>query len=255
MSSICTNQAIRVGVLTDEQLRMEGLASIFEKHLSNGYAPLIPVFGEFVELLSDLQLLYVIVDLNTYSIGVETVKAIYCRRPDMRLIVIGPEGDDKLIMDIILAGARAYLDVTASPQRVRQAIDVVISGSIWAPLPLLSQLIDQRLATASDVSLTSAPPRLTDRERQVLELILTACPNREIARRLGIEEGTVQGHVGRLMRKTGVDNRIGLLMSASNPALLETAEIRESRRDDRRHVERRRVERQESDRRQGDRRQ
>jgi len=46
-------------------------------------------------------------------------------------------------------------------------------------------------------------PRLTARERQVMDLILLARSNREIARELGIEERTVKAHVGRLMRKTG----------------------------------------------------
>jgi hypothetical protein len=53
--------------------------------------------------------------------------------------------------------------------------------------------------------------------------------NREIASHLGIEERTVVAHVGRLMRKTGADNRINLLMRASNPALLQASGIRDRR--------------------------
>jgi DNA-binding CsgD family transcriptional regulator len=57
---------------------------------------------------------------------------------------------------------------------------------------------------------------LTAREKEVLELILQAQSNREIARQLGIEERTVKAHVGRLMRKTGADNRVELTMHAMN---------------------------------------
>ena len=59
-------------------------------------------------------------------------------------------------------------------------------------------------------------PQLTARERQVMDLILLARSNREIARELGIEERTVKAHVGRLMRKTGAENRIDLSMRALN---------------------------------------
>ena len=118
---------------------------------------------------------------------------------------------------------------------MHQAVEVVTSGSIWAPRRLLSTLID-RLLGASDGSLTNAPPRLTERERQVLDLILQAYPNREIARELGIEERTVQAHVGRLMRKTGTENRLDLLMRASNPALLKVAGFSDRRLGDRRHL-------------------
>jgi DNA-binding NarL/FixJ family response regulator len=238
MSSIRKDEPIRVGVFTDEPLRLEGLARIFEDRSSKDHASLIPVMGRLDELLSDFKLRFLVMDLNSASDGMKTVEAIRSNRPEIRLIVIGPEGDDDLIKDLILAGARAYLDLKASPEVVRQAVEEVTSGSIWAPRRLLSQLID-RLLESSDTSLTNAPPHLTDRERQVLELILTARSNREIARQLGIEEHTVQAHVGRLMRKTGASNRIELLMRTSNPALLQAAGIRERRQGDRRRSDRR----------------
>ena len=59
-------------------------------------------------------------------------------------------------------------------------------------------------------------PQLTAREHEVLELILKAQSNREIAARLGIEERTVRAHLARLMRKAGVDNRIKLSMTAQH---------------------------------------
>jgi DNA-binding NarL/FixJ family response regulator len=149
----------------------------------------------------------------------ETLETIRRARPAIRLIVIGPPGDDELVLDSIVAGARAYLDSAAGPDTVRQAIEVVASGSIWAPRRLLSKLID-RLLKVPDTSLTNAPLHLTDRERQVLELILMARSNREIARQLGIEERTVKAHVGRLMRKTGAENRIELSMRALNLSLV-----------------------------------
>jgi DNA-binding NarL/FixJ family response regulator len=92
---------------------------------------------------------------------------------------------------------------------VRRAIHVVISGNIWVPRRVLCKLID-RLLKVSDSSLANAPPQLTPREKQVIELILLARSNREIARNLGIRIQTVTAHVGRLMRKTGTFNRINL---------------------------------------------
>jgi DNA-binding NarL/FixJ family response regulator len=233
MSLIRNVDPIRVGVLTDEPLRLEGLASIFEHNPGEACAQLIPVAGKMDELLSDSTLEYMVVDLNSSSQSLRTVDDIRLKRPQMRLIVIGPENNDKLVLESIMAGARAYLDLKASPEIVHHAFEVVTSGCIWAPRRLLSTLID-RLQGTSDGSLTNEPPRLTERERQVLGLILQAYSNREIAGELGIEESTVQAHVGRLMRKTGAEHRLDLLMRASNPALLEAAGI-----SDRRHIDRR----------------
>lgn len=238
MSLICGDDPIRVGVLTDEPMRVAGLTGIFDDHTGEGYVPLAPVFGGLEELLADTPLTYLVVDLNAFSNRVGIVAAIRRRRPDMRLIVLGQEGNDSLIMDLILAGARAYLDLNVGPQIVRHAVEEVINGTIWAPRRLLTLLVD-RLLQASDTSLTNTQAHLTDREQQVLDLILTARSNREIARELGIAEQTVQAHVGRLLRKTGAENRIDLLMHASNPELLEASGIHERRQGDRRRSERR----------------
>jgi DNA-binding NarL/FixJ family response regulator len=235
MCSTRTSEPIRVGVLTDAPLHQEGIASIFEDRPGGGSAPLDPVNGTLDELLSDTKLVFLVVDLHSISDGLETLEAIHRRRPDMMLIVIGPVGNDELVLESIMAGARAYVDSKASPHIVGQAIEVVISGSIWAPRRLLSKLIDW-LLRATDTSLTNAPPRLTDRERHVLDLIQTARSNREIAHELGIEERTVQAHVSRLMHKTGAVNRIDLLMRTSSPSLLQAVGIKHRRQGDRRQT-------------------
>jgi DNA-binding NarL/FixJ family response regulator len=233
MSVKCNPAPIQIGLITDEPMRLEGLTSILELPAQEGHPQLVPVTGSMEELLIGTKLEYLFVDLNSSSVGLETLETIRRARPGLRLIVIGPSGNDELVLDSIIAGARAYLDLHAGPEMVRQAIDVVTSGSIWAPRRLLSKLID-RLLTTHDGSLTNSSAHLTDRERQVLELILQARSNREIAGELGIEERTVKAHVGRLMRKTGADNRIELSMRALNGSIVPGIGFAERRRVERR---------------------
>jgi DNA-binding NarL/FixJ family response regulator len=209
---------VYIGLVSEEPLRLEGLLSIFDQPASDGHSPLLPVTGSLAEMLSRPALEYLVIDMHSSSSGLAILDTIRRARPSLRLIVIGPEGNDELVLESIVAGARAYLDLTADVAMVRQAIEVVTSGSIWAPRRLLSKLID-RLLKVPDSSLTNAAPRLTAREKEVLDLILQARSNREIARQLGIEERTVKAHVGRLMRKTGADNRIELSMRTLNRPL------------------------------------
>jgi DNA-binding NarL/FixJ family response regulator len=202
---------VYVGLVSDEPIRLAGLVSIFDQPAEEGHAPLLPITGGLAEMLARTTLEFLVIDMHSSSGGLAILDTIRRARPSLRLIVIGPEGNDELVLESIIAGARAYLDLTADIAMVRQAIEVVTGGSIWAPRRLLSKLID-RLLKVPDSSLTNAAPRLTAREREVLDLILQARSNREIARQLGIEERTVKAHVGRLMRKTGADNRIELSM-------------------------------------------
>ena len=204
---------IHIGLVADEPMRLAGLVSIFEDQREEGPAKLVPITGTLPELLAGPDLEYLVIDLSAVSGGMDTLELIRKRRPDIRLIVIGPEGNDEIVLNSIIAGARAYLDLSAGPQMIWTAIHAVTDGSIWAPRRLLSKLID-RLLNGRDTSLTNGNPKLTSREQQVLDLILTASSNREIASQLGIEERTVKAHVGRLMRKAGVENRIELSMRA-----------------------------------------
>jgi len=220
---------IRIGLVADEPIRLAGLASIFDQPAQAAHAQLLPVIGSMTELLAMESLKYLVVDLHSSAGGFKSLDTIRHSRPDIKLIVIGPGGDNELIMKAIVFGARAYLDQKAGPLVVHAAIEVVTDGSIWAPRRLLSQLIDRLLQTSDASAVASTPqlektrpaaPRLTARERQVLELIMKAHSNREIASKLGIEERTVRAHLARLMRKAGVDNRIKLSMSARDLFML-----------------------------------
>jgi DNA-binding NarL/FixJ family response regulator len=210
---------IRIGVVAVEPIRLAGLTSIFDLPAEQGQPQFSPVVSTLPELLADQTLGYLVFDLHSSADGLEALESVRRLRPKLRLIVIGPEGDEELVLSSIVAGARGYLDLTADPEVVRRALNVVTAGSIWAPRRLLSRLID-RLLNVPDTSLTNPDPQLTTREQQVLELILLARSNREIATHLGIEERTVKAHVNRLKKKTGADNRIKLMMSGLNRPVL-----------------------------------
>jgi DNA-binding NarL/FixJ family response regulator len=213
---------IRIGILAVEPIRVAGLASIFDQPAQPGQAQLVPVIGSLEELLGSSTIEYVVADLHSSPDSLEILETVRSTRPDVRLIVIGPEGDDELVFKSIMAGARAYLGLSAGPDLMRKAIEVVTSGSIWAPRQLLSRLID-RLLHVPPAMHVAPNPQLTPREEQVLKLIMMARSTREIARQLGIEQRTVKSYIARLMRKTGADNRVKLSVSVISYTLLAEA--------------------------------
>lgn len=210
---------IRIGILAAEPIRVAGLASIFDLPEQPTHGRLLPVVVGIEELIASPDIEYVVVDLNATQNNFGILEAVRNARPQVRLIVIGPEEDDELVIKAIVAGARAYLGRTSGPTAVKRAIEVVTAGSIWAPRHLLSRLIDQLLQSPHSVS-ASPKPQLTPREEQVLKLILNAQSTREIARQLGIEQRTVKAYVAKLMHKAGVDNRVKLSTSALSRLVL-----------------------------------
>ena len=215
MQVISGTTCTRVGLISTEPIRLMGLISAFEDH------PTIRIhLGEIDTLLEDRSLHYLILDVSYNCLWLEMQSKVRKLRPDMSQIVLGPAGDEELVLRSILAGGRAYLDSKCGPLAVRQAVESVIQGCIWAPRRVLTKLIDRLLSQGQ----TCAPlpvPTFSPRERQVLDLIMTACSNREIAEELGIEERTVKAYVANLMRKTGSYNRVLLSVSATQNAMRE----------------------------------
>lgn len=206
---------IRVGLIPTGPIRLMGLLSAFEDH------PFIRIhLGEIDTLLDDRSLHYLILDVSSDPLWPEMQAEVRRIRPDVRQILLGPAGDEELVLRSITAGGRAYLDTNCGPLAVRQAVESVIQGCIWAPRRVLTKLID-RLLSQGPVVVPLPLPTFSPREQQVLDLIMTACSNREIAVELGIEERTVKAYVATLMRKTATYNRVSLSVQATQSAMRE----------------------------------
>ena len=204
----------RVGLISTAPMRLAGLYGAFEDH---PYVQI--VFGDLEGILADLTLKFLILDVCCGKTELGFHSRTQELRPDMRRIVLGPAEDDEAILRYLEGGARAYLDLNAGPLAVRQAVEAVTEGLIWAPRRVLSKLIDRLMNRRMEVIVPRAKPTFSPRERQVLDLIMTASSNREIASELGIEERTVKAYVASLMRKTGVDNRVSLSVMAVQGSL------------------------------------
>ncbi|MGC2400154.1 MAG: response regulator transcription factor [Acidobacteriaceae bacterium] len=198
---------LRVALIEPEPIRVQGFITLFQDHPRIEF-----VVFELAQFLADQEFKLALIGLDGERLTLSMVGTIHGLRPDARLVVMGPDADDEMILQAISSGAKAYLEASATPQQVEQAIAIVNQGSIWAPRRVLSVFVDRATKTARPTPPASA--QFTTRETEVLKLLVAARSNREIARALGIEERTVKAHVAKLMRKVGVENRIALSIYA-----------------------------------------
>ena len=151
----------------------------------------------------------------------DLVASLRSSRPEMRIVVTGSGATDETILKALAAGAKGYVDEAAPAADFMMAVRVVHSGSVWAPRRVLSMFIER--VTSHSTIFPATKVIFTDRERQVLELLVGGSSNREIGAVLLIEERTVKAHVAKLMRKVGVQNRIALSIHAITHSLVRTA--------------------------------
>lgn len=116
--------------------------------------------------------------------------------PQARVIVFSSYGGDENVRRSLEAGARAYLFKSSPRAELLEAIRKVHSGDVYLPRDVAAEL-------ARHVS----RPGLTERELEVLRLIIGGRSNKEIASELAISEITVKRHCGHLFQKLGVNDR------------------------------------------------
>jgi DNA-binding NarL/FixJ family response regulator len=204
-----------VGIVATEPIRLAGLVSAFEGHPS-----IRIVTGEVDALLRDLSIDCLILDVRDAPVRIEMQLLVKRIRPGMRQLVMGPAAGDETILRAITVGGHGYVDGSGGPYAVRLATESVLSGCIWASRKVLSTLIE-RLLHQQGPALALAAVILSPRERQVLDLIMLARSNREIAAELSIEERTVKAYVANLLRKTGAENRVSLSVQATQDSMRE----------------------------------
>jgi DNA-binding NarL/FixJ family response regulator len=192
-------RADRIGVVATDPMRVLGLKAIFPQidvvHLSAPGA------------LGETNLALVLIDAECTSHLFELIATFRHLRPNQKLLVLGNETEPEYIQRVIGTGAKGYLALTAKESEIRMAIDVVRDGSVWAPRKVLARLLDSKPGGSNA---PNTPPHFTARELEVLALLRAGRSNREIGLALAIDQSTVKAHIGRLLRKVGVNNRIAL---------------------------------------------
>jgi DNA-binding NarL/FixJ family response regulator len=199
---------IRIAVLESDPLRFVGFRALFDTEsdleILASSIPEVPTLGNV-----DLVLLGSRNGVNLF----DTMAGLKASRPDLKIIVTGSGADDETILKALAAGAKGYVDEAAAPLEFVQAIRMVNQGSVWAPRRVLSTFIE-RVTTSPGRIFPAGRVTFTEREKEVLELLVAGRSNKEIGSALGIEERTVKAHVAKLMRKVGVQNRINLSVHA-----------------------------------------
>lgn len=149
----------------------------------------------------------------------EVIAELKIVRTDLRILVVGNNANDKAIFDAIMCGAKGYVNESESAGEFARAIQLVNEGHVWAPRRVLATLVDRIHSRRPAVK---SPNRntLTSREKQVLEMLVAGCSNKEISEPLGIEVRTVKSHIAKMMRKVNVTNRVALSVHAVTHSLI-----------------------------------
>jgi len=209
---------IKILIADDHPVVREGLSSMLSRERD------IQVVGEAengtkaIKKAGELQPDIILMDLRMPEVdGVEAMRQIKVKNPDMKFIVLTTYDNDEYIFKGIEAGARAYLLKDAPREELFEAIRAVYRGESLIQPAVAGKVLD-RLAELSRQM--RAPEVLSEREVEVLMLIAKGTGNKLIATSLCIGESTVKTHIQSIFQKLGVSDRTEAVTEAIKKGII-----------------------------------
>ena len=215
---------MRVIIVDDHALFRRGLEMVLENE------PDIEVVGEAhdgqqavdrtTELMPDVVLMDVRMPRRS---GIEATQRIKELMPHVKIVVLTNSDEEADLYEAIKAGASGYLLKEISSEEVADAIRSVVQGHSRISPAMASKLLleFQAMSKRTDDRQPLAPPKLTDRELQILRLVAKGLGNRDIAQQLFISENTVKNHIRNILEKLQLHSRMEAVIYAVKEKLFD----------------------------------
>ncbi|MBD2057519.1 response regulator transcription factor [Oculatella sp. FACHB-28] len=192
-----TSSPIRILVAEDHAVVRDGLVAILNREADMTVVAEAEDGQQAVELYNLHQPDLTLMDLRMPNLdGVEAIAQIRATAPQAKIIVLTTYDTDEDIYRGLQAGARGYLLKDTTSEELLQSIHTVHQGQRYVPSNIALKLSDRLGATA-----------LTQREQQVIQLLVNGKGNADIMSALNISEGTVKFHINNILNKLNVSDR------------------------------------------------
>jgi DNA-binding NarL/FixJ family response regulator len=206
---------ISVFIVDDHPIVIEGLRSVIERLEGHRIAGTASNAIDAVNCLKNLQVDVLLLDINLPDInGIDLCKKVRSEFPSIKVLGISTFSDRSYISRMIHNGAHGYLIKSASREEIAEAIASVMAGKLYMSLDM-----EHFLRPATVVG-TDRLPKLTKREKEILQHIAEGLTNGQIAAKLFISPSTVDTHRKNMLTKLEVNNTAALIRLAVENGLV-----------------------------------
>jgi len=207
---------IRVMIVDDHAVVRSGLSAFLMVNLDMELIGEAESGEDALQKVPRLQPDVILMDLKMPGMGgVAAIRALHQDNPELKIIALTSYSDEGLVQGALQAGANGYIMKNVSAQELSNAIRSAKVGRMT-----LSPEATEVLINAATHPVIPGDD-LTERERDVLKLLIKGLSNQEIAEQLIISPSTVKYHIGNIYSKLGVDNRVSAVSLAIKRELVK----------------------------------
>ncbi len=193
--------SIKVLLADDHKITREGLRSLLEKHGDMEVIGQAEQGREAVRLAGELSPDVVIMDVSMPDLnGIEATRQIISKSANVKVIALSMHSDSMFVSEMLKSGASGYLLKDCAFEELAKAIETVMDGKTYLSPEISSVVVDDYLHHLSKNEVAEAEV-LTDREREVLQLLAEGQSTKQIALKLHISAKTVETHRRQIMNK------------------------------------------------------
>ena len=172
-----------------------------------------------VQLALSLQPDVVVMDMEMPGGGLQATREIAPDNPQIAVLLFSMHEEDDAVMEAVLAGARGYVVKGVRQEQLLRAIRTVADGGAVFGPGIARRMIDFFSAAKEGAAASGPMAGLTDREREVLELIAKGRTNEQIAEQLVLERGTVRNYTSNIFAKLQVGSRAEAIIVARDAGI------------------------------------
>jgi DNA-binding NarL/FixJ family response regulator len=213
--------SVRILVADDHSVVRRGLRALLESRRGWKICGEAANGREAVERARRLKPDVAILDIGMPGLnGVEAARQIRKVSPKTELLILSAHGSEKLVLEVLEAGARGYVVKEEADESLMVAVDALLRH-----VPFLTARIAKLIAREKRGGLSKAPKgRLTSREREIAQLLAEGKTNKEVAAALGISAKTVETHRANIMLKLNIHSITDLVHYAIRNKMIVTNE-------------------------------
>jgi len=211
------NGKIRLGIVDDHQIVIDGLSSLLKGHDKFNFSFATTDSSEVLDLIKEKPVDILLTDVMMPRLpGNQLAKQVRQQYPGVKILALSMSGQGDLVNEMIEdADIAGYVLKNIGKQELVKALEKIAGGGIY-----FSEEVIDELQRASNRKKQKEEAHLTDREIEIIRLIEKEYNNKLIAETLYISERTVETHRKNIFRKTGTNSVIGLVKYAYEHKLI-----------------------------------
>lgn len=196
--------SIKILLADDHKITRQGLRSLLEKESDMEVVAEAEEGRTAVCLVRELSPDVVVMDVSMPDLnGMEATRQIVAELPNVKVIALSMHSDNLFVSEMLKSGASGYLLKDCAFEELARAIHVVVEGKTYLSPAISGVVVDDYLHHLARTESTSSEV-LTDREREVLQLIAEGNSTKQIALKLHISVKTVETHRRQIMSKLNI---------------------------------------------------